>query len=454
MGDTNELIPEEVDELNQRLIQDLRRLYPSGTQVSQPLARVQQRLFHSYDETLHGDLSPRPQSLSRGTLGTQQRKTRTVSAGGRVWPRHLGTLAAVACAALLVGSLIVVLQLARQNSTGGAGSSLHQPEAVTSLHMLDATNGWALTASAVLRTTDGGSHWRNVTPPHMSFSQGSIADFFTVSLAWIAVPQAGAAAVHNWRTTDGGQSWQQSMVQASSVKQMTFTDAQHGWILSGKEYAAGVAAEPVSVLRTADGGQTWQSISTALFADTTPPGHLPYGGQKSGIRFLNTTTGWVTGNVTLNNLAWLYITHDGGQSWFQQTLPMPSGVPAAQLSILAPTFFSATDGVLPVRFSDLITGKSVATVIYTTHDGGTTWQATIPVPIALEASSFLDGQQGWITDGSSLYGTSDGGQHWTKRIPGGSFTNVTQLDFVSSTLGWALNGQGLLKTIDGGQTWA
>ncbi|HEY6406244.1 MAG TPA: hypothetical protein VIY29_02130, partial [Ktedonobacteraceae bacterium] len=356
MAETNELVPEEVDERNKLLIQDLHRLYPTATQVAQPLARIQQRLLHSSAETLHSDVSPRPQSLPQGT---RQKGTSTVRVKGRVWQRHLGTLAAVVCAALLVGSLILVLQLARQNSTGGAGSSTHQPESVTSLRMIDATNGWALTASAVLRTTDGGSHWRNVTPPQTSLSQGSTADFFTASLAWVVTQQANAATVHILRTTDGGQTWQQSMVQTSSVKQMTFIDAQHGWILSGKEYAAGVAAESVSVLRTADGGQTWQRISTALFADTTPPGHLPYGGQKSGIRFLNTTTGWVTGTVTLNNLAWLYITHDGGQSWFQQMLPMPSGVPAAQLSIRPPTFFSATDGVLPVRFSDFITGKSI-----------------------------------------------------------------------------------------------
>jgi len=451
MAETNEMIPEEVDERNKRLIQDLHRLYPTSTLVAQPLARIQQRLFHSSAETLRSDVSPRPQLLPQGT---RQTRNSTVRVKGRGWQRYLSTLAAVVCAALLVGSLILVLQLARQNRTGVPGSSSHQPEAVLSLRMIDATNGWALTVNAVLRTTDGGSHWTNVTPPHTSFSKGSVAEFFTASLAWVATQQADAAAVHILRTTDGGQSWQQAVVQTPFVKQMTFIDAQHGWILSGKENAAGVAAEPVSVFRTTDGGKTWQSISTALFADTTPPGHLPYGGQKSGIRFLNTNTGWVTGTVTVNELAWLYITHDAGATWYQQTLPMPSGVPSAQLSILAPTFFSASDGILPVRFTDFTTGKDLAAVIYVTHDGGTTWQSTTAVPIALEASYFLDGQHGWVTDGSSLYITTDGGKHWAKRIPGGSFTNVTQLDFVSNSLGWAVNGQGILKTTDGGQTWA
>ncbi|HEY4389335.1 MAG TPA: hypothetical protein VGN34_33240, partial [Ktedonobacteraceae bacterium] len=35
---------------------------------------------------------------------------------------------------------------------------------VTQLKMLDANNGWAATSSSVLKTSDGGQHWTDVTP--------------------------------------------------------------------------------------------------------------------------------------------------------------------------------------------------------------------------------------------------------------------------------------------------
>jgi len=129
-------------------------------------------------------------------------------------------------------------------------------------------------------------------------------------------------------------------------------------------------------------------------------------------------------------------------------------VPSAQLSILAPAFFSATAGLLPVRFSDFTTGRGIATVIYVTHDGGTTWQPTASVPAALAASHFLDMQQGWVTDGTALFRTGDGGQQWTRLASSTHFKNVAQLDFVSRTTGWAISEQGLLKTVDGGQRWS
>ena len=80
------------------------------------------------------------------------------------------------------------------------------------------------------------------------------------------------------------------------------------------------------------------------------------------------------------------------------------------------------------------------------------------MPAALSTVDFKDMQHGWLTDGTTLYATSDGGQHWRKMAPGSNFKRVTQLDFVSSTEGWAIGGQGkgapfLLKTMDGGQTW-
>ncbi len=456
MADTNELTPEEVDEQNQRLLQDLRHMYPTQADVAPPPARIQQRLFHGSNEIPGDDASTR---LPFWSPGMQPSSANAVNTQGWAWQRHGSQVAAAVVVVLLVGTLILTLNLAHRSHTGGSRTPPDPTEMPTSLHMIDATTGWVLTENTVLRTTDGGSHWQNVTPANTSLSPGSVADFHTASLAWIVTRQAGASTAQVWRTIDGGQTWQQSTVQSPLlVKQITFIDAQHGWILSGKKNAAVAPAEIAQILRTVDGGKTWQSVSTALFSDVTPSGHLPYGGQKSGIHFLNVSTGWVTGTVMFNDLAWLYVTHDGGSTWYQQTLPKPSGVPSAQLSIMSPTFFSVTDGILPVKFSDLTTERDIATVIYVTHNGGTTWKPTTPVSTALRAADFLDTQHGWVTDGTSLFMTSDGGQHWTRLAASANFEHATQLDFVSGTLGWAISDQGngssfLLKTMDGGQTW-
>jgi photosystem II stability/assembly factor-like uncharacterized protein len=452
MTNTNDLTPEEGDERNQHLLRDLRHLYPTQADMAQPLTRIQQRLFHSNDEMLNNDMSIPPTLL---LPRMQQARANVVNTKGRRWQHRFNTFATALVAALVVGLLLLVLNLAHQNHTGTARTLLNGMGGVTLLHMIDGTTGWSLTENAVLRTTDGGSSWKNVTPTNAPLNMGSVADFHTASLAWILTRKADTATAQVLRTADGGQTWQQSTFPSPLlVKRITFIDAQQGWILLGKENAGGAAAEPAQILRTTDSGRTWQNVSSARFSDTTPPGYLPYGGQKSGIYFLNASTGWVTGTVMLNDLAWLYVTHDGGKTWYQQTLARPEGVPSAQLSILAPTFFSAANGLLPVRFSDFTTGRGIATVIYVTHDGGTTWQSTTPVSITLGTADFLDRQNGWVTDGTTLFVTRDGGQHWTKLAASPHFKNVSQLDFISRTIGWAITGQGLLKTMDGGQTWA
>ncbi len=377
----------------------------------------------------------------------------------------LVVLAAALLAALLVGSLLVVVSLARR-SNGGAPVNTSLPskpaggsDSLIALHMIDLTTGWALSEHAVLRTTNGGLQWENVTPPDALLTRESIAAFLTASLAWAATPQANGTTTQVLRTSDGGQTWQQSTVQATFLRQITFIDSQHGWILSGWG-APGGAAEAVSVFRTRDGGKTWRNVASALPASTDipPPGHLPFGGQKSGIHFLNVSTGWITGTVVVNDLAWLYVSHDGGSTWYQQSLSPPTGVPSAQLSLISPTFFSASDGILPVIFSDGVTGRGFATDVYVTYDEGTTWKGTTPISLAAVAIDFVDRQHGWATDGTILYSTSDGGHQWTKLSPGANFKQITYLSFASSTTGWAIGKQSntsafLLKTTDGGKTW-
>lgn len=450
-----DITPDERDEKNQRVLRDLRRLYPPRAFIDQRLAGVQRR-FASATHAPAQEQGNAPHAHSPHTphrpherMKTMDRTHNSSPAPRRfVWRRPLTTAAAGFCAMLVVGAFLLVLNLAHHtHGTRGSGQPRRQITGLTSLHMLDTSTGWALTGNAVLRTNDGGSHWQNVTPPNTTLSR-SVAEFHTASLAWIATRPTNVATALVLRTTDGGKTWQQTSIQASFVKQITFIDDQHGWLLSGNENAAGAPAEAVGVFRTTDGGRTWRSVSTALFSDATPPGHLPYGGQKSGIHFLNASTGWVTGTVMMSDLAWLYVTHDGGSTWNQQTLPRPQGVPSAQLRVLSPTFYSATEGVLPVGVGD------ATTVIYVTHDGGTTWKPTTPVSARLGTVDFLDGQHGWVTDGTILFATSDGGYSWTSQPKSSVFTHVTQLDFVSNMHGLAISSEAfVLQTEDGGRTW-
>ena len=455
MADTNELLPEEKDEQHQRLIRDLRLMHRSDGQVVERLARIQQRLLSNDVST--SSSSRHLINVQPGSRGGNMKPARSPMHERKPWKHHLGMIAATLVAALLVSSLLLVLNQTHRSSIGTSAIPIGGFTKLLSLHMIDASTGWMLSEKSVLYTTDGGVHWKDVTPPGITLTQSSIADFPTTSIASVATSQPDGASTQVLHTADGGQTWQRAMIQMPFPRQISFTDAQHGWVLAAVRPPGG-AAESVSVFRTTDGGKTWATVASALFADTTPPGRLPYGGQKSGMRFLDTVTGWVTGTVTLSNVAWLYVTHDGGSTWGQQSLLMPSAVPSARLTILAPTFFSATDGILPVIFSNFSTDSAIATAIYSTHDGGKTWQSTAPLMATLPLLSFADMQHGWATDGTILYTTSDGGNHWQKLSPNVSFKHIAQLDFVSDTVGWAIssstsNTSSLLKTSDGGRTW-
>jgi photosystem II stability/assembly factor-like uncharacterized protein len=159
-------------------------------------------------------------------------------------------------------------------------------------------------------------------------------------------------------------------------------------------------------------------------------------GQKSGLGFLNASTGWLTGTAAPEeNGFWIYVTHDGGATWQQQTLSTPRGANHAQFYLSPPSFFNDHDGILPVMIFTPSTSAS-SLDIYVTHTGGASWQSTTPVQA--QFSTFIDSAHGWVTDGSTFFATSDSGQHWTALPPNSAFCEVESLDFVSSTIGWAI----------------
>jgi photosystem II stability/assembly factor-like uncharacterized protein len=341
-----------------------------------------------------------------------------------------------------------------------APSAPGRPVTLSSIHMIDTMKGWALTDTRVLRTTDGANTWHDVTPKYSAQGQiRIIGDFLTTSVAWVAISQGSSAATTPiYHTIDGGATWQQGTVQASpvGVVSLNFINVQDGWLLTSQGAAAG--SEEVDIWRSTDSGTTWTKVASANPANDDKPGTLPFGGDKTGMNFVNATTGWVTGTEPRDDFVWLYVTHDGGSTWQHQTLPLPTQGNGVQVVAQPPKFFTASEGILPAIID---MPNTPYTYIYVTHDGGATWNFTSPITAPTNNFDFIDVNHGWAVSGDNnnvLYTTSDGGQHWTKLPSSTNFTNITSLDFVTSQVGWAISNDYthpaiLLKTVDGGATW-
>jgi photosystem II stability/assembly factor-like uncharacterized protein len=333
--------------------------------------------------------------------------------------------------------------------------------------MFTATTGWAATVDRVLRTTDGGRDWLDVTPPATAASspQGVAAFPVSVAEAWVvrglvtSGPGASRSSVSH--TADGGQTWRSITLPVFAVALITFADAQHGWMLADLDTADG--EQGADILRTTDGGGAWAKVSSA--ADQ--PGALPLSGRKTGLGFRDATVGWATLTGSFGppppaqDIRGFYRTQDGGATWQLAPLSLPTSLgPSGNYyaaGLLPPTFFSPQVGALTVAVGSRAAGGVVASLVYVTRDGGDTWAPTAPADTEPDATSLLDSSHWWITADTGadgvLFSTADGGQHWANMTPGALFAHVSALSFASATQGWAIGSAGLLRTTDGGHTW-
>jgi photosystem II stability/assembly factor-like uncharacterized protein len=325
----------------------------------------------------------------------------------------------------------------------------------------DKNYGWGIAVNnngAVLRTVDGGSTWLNATPPGIgAIGLSPKLSVLNSNTAWVLVPGTDFFSGTLYHTGDGGITWSSNIVPFGGAF-LQFLDASHGRALVDR--GAGAGSEAVKLFQTSDGGMTWTSV---FHDDPGQPGSsdsLPLGGIKNSMTFIDEQTGWVTGFIPADGDVYLYVTHDGGVSWSQQSLPLPAGYQAYQYMPQAPVFFGK-DGFLPLT---IYLPGTPALTFFTTHDGGTTWssnptEAQEVVKPGLPA--FADALHGWSWDGgTTLYITSDGAQTWSSATANLDLSgNLAQLELVPGPAGhftgWALtrvDGAGhsqLYRTTDG-----
>jgi len=342
--------------------------------------------------------------------------------------------------------------------------------------MLSQTTVWA---EGGLLTTDGGAHWRDVSPPALrqdeptSLSRAYLPPSYTefyldADHAWMARGfNYGSQAVCYdhvviFATSDGGRSWQESQpiaVQPRSVQglflNMLFTDAQHGllWVRQVEPRLPG--GPDFDLYATNDGGRAWRLISQA--------NGVP--GPCTG--FVSPTVGWSAGCGLDETSASLEITHDGGVTWQAAQLPVSR----------ACTWF-----VGPAAFFDQLRAVTYAHEnctgnhhLFETSDGGTSWRRLNLPPGGVTAMGFIDAQNFWALTGPavpkgtwpipfSLYRSGDGGATWTLFQQETPITLPINMQFVDANHGMlaeegscASTPSGctmdLRVTADGGHTW-
>ena len=303
------------------------------------------------------------------------------------------------------------------------------------------------------RTTDGGQYWQ--TGETLPIEQAS--EFYPAQLFFIDPEHGwmlgesnsgmGNMRVHLFETQDGGMNWRLVYDSANHLsdtdtlwikgyytfsEHFTFTSEAAGYFSDGRLFSS------------QDGGRSW------LFRQFDPPADIPdidcrgegckYLDIVSTPRFTSAQDGvfirrahlnsdvvldiFVYYPNTLNRLPlptvqYVYVTHDGGQTW----VPKPSPV-----KIGTAYFLNSQTGWLLGK-NDL--DPAALTQLYQTNDGGETWTpiaADCPLPLGSELQ-FVDEQNGFAYNPSdvmdfykdfdprvaqppSLYSTQDGGRSW------------------------------------------
>jgi photosystem II stability/assembly factor-like uncharacterized protein len=371
---------------------------------------------------------------------------------------------------------------------------MESPVNLVSVQMFDSRTGWGIhredsevlrpefrtnypwpTEGYILRTTDGGETWQNVTPPSGAYSPGG---FFALDAdtAWASENLHGSPmpmATRVWRTTDGGQTWQSSqpfwIADWSEIYFPTairFIDQNTGWLLAATEVGMNGYSLRETLFRTRDGGNTWERINSFL---------EDLGGCGNGaLAFRDAKTGWygmscVGGGKLIMSFSTIFAqgglqvrhTLDAGETFSADTL-IPTPPELQELAAANPEMMDCGESRM-IAFTPEVVGIEWECINYTDRmrykyfslstDAGRTWNTWE----SAGNEYFLDATHGWRSFPSGAFQqTIDGGQNWIT-LKSVVAWETAQFDFISEQEGWASVTSGgliaLIHTTDGGQTW-
>ncbi|MEU9732853.1 oxidoreductase [Streptomyces sp. NPDC048002] len=305
------------------------------------------------------------------------------------------------------------------------------------LAAVDRDTAWlAGSAGTVLRTTDGGASWRNVSPPGAGDLQFRDVEAFDARRAVVLAIGEGEAS-RIYRTEDGGATWTETFRNTDArafYDCVAFFDRRHGLAMS----------DPVDgrfrILSTADGGRTWTVLPSAgMPAALEGEAGFAASGQclvTAGSRDVWLATGGAARARVLHSA-------DRGRTWTAADSMIPAGDPARGVFALA--FRDRAHGL--AVGGDYRPDQSSPDAAARTRDGGAGWR-----PAATPVSAYRSGVA-WLPHsrsaalavgptGTDL--TTDGGRTW-RTVDTGSYDTV---DCTPDLSCWAAGEKGRVARLE------
>lgn len=314
--------------------------------------------------------------------------------------------------ALMLASASTMSQVSWQQQNSGTSVDLY------AVQFLDANNGFACGASGtVLKTTDGGVNWTDVSPASTQPMQA--LSFVSANEGWVVAgdesgwPLPSSTSGEVWKTINGGSDWTQQTFPNEPAARLGvfFLSPTVGWICG----THGQSTWPYPpAYKTTNGGTSWTGGTSALTIWTYD------------MHFESSTLGWQVGDDQ-SSTGVIQKTTDGS-SWTEQLLPIG-------------------DALYAIEFTDASNGFAVGDYgsILRTANGGTDWtQESSGTTENLREISFATSLLGFTCgENGTILSTADGGNTWSAEGTGTSvlLRGVFALD---ATHAWAVGDSGTI----------
>jgi photosystem II stability/assembly factor-like uncharacterized protein len=226
-------------------------------------------------------------------------------------------------------------------------------------------------------------------------------------------------------TADGGLTWRQNRKFTNdNIRDLYFSDAEHGWLLCEREVYSGTSKSSSYLLKTSDGGVSWDAIELVDSHDRL-------------VRFFFTRDGY---GYAVGEGGGIWQMLDDKKSWKRVGLPV-------SYLILGVSFLDDSRGVL-------VGGGG--TVLFT-RDGGVEWERAAMSHNATSRFNsvfFIDRENGWTAGAEGkIFVTNNGGKFWRRQVSGTN-ENLSDVFFVNLNEGFAIGDNGtMVETKTGGSKW-